>query len=493
MKKLFKEHDLVKIISLILLLIIVLSWIIPTGSFSTGGSFVDGEVGQLGLASIFYGFSYALQNYYMQIAFLLVVGIFYGVVSKTSGYKEMVNRLAKFGKNKEIIISLVISFIIAVLASMLNNTMVLIVFMPFLITVLRKMGLSKISALATTFGSILVGVLGVTIGTEGLDAFVSYLTYAGSDVTILTELAVRIGIFVLAYVLFSFFNVMAIKKSLNGEGAKEDLQDDAFYVEDDSKKKKHKIWPIVTCFVIVFIFMVLGFTYWNTSLTGTTIFGIEIFEEFHEKMMEVELGGIPIFQALLGGVSNVLQADIAPAFGSWYLFDFSIVIGIMTVIIAFVSRMKFNDFFANAWDGIKKMVRPTLYLVLAYLVFVFIYWSPFIPTIVNAVGELVDGFNPFIGTIQAMIASFFNTDFAFIGYTYAYYVGSFSGVEGNVMFLIFTTIYGLIQFITPISVFLLFGLSYMKIPYKKWLSYIWKFFVGMLVCLLVIFALLAYL
>ena len=165
----------------------------------------------------------------------------------------------------------------------------------------------------------------------------------------------------------------------------------------------------------------------------------------------------------------------------------------MTVIIAFVSRMKFNDFFANAWDGIKKMVRPTLYLVLAYLVFVFIYWSPFIPTIVNAVGELVDGFNPFIGTIQAMIASFFNTDFAFIGYTYAYYVGSFSGVEGNVMFLIFTTIYGLIQFITPISVFLLFGLSYMKIPYKKWLSYIWKFFVGMLVCLLVIFALLAYL
>ena len=61
------------------------------------------------------------------------------------------------------------------------------------------------------------------------------------------------------------------------------------------------------------------------------------------------------------------------------------------------------------------------------------------------------------------------------------------------MLVIYTTIYGLVQFVTPISVFLLFGLSYMNIPYKKWLKYIWKFFVGMLVCLLVIFTLLAYL
>ena len=36
MKKMFKEHDLVKIIGIMLLLVVVLSWIIPTGTFSSG-------------------------------------------------------------------------------------------------------------------------------------------------------------------------------------------------------------------------------------------------------------------------------------------------------------------------------------------------------------------------------------------------------------------------------------------------------------------------
>ena len=80
-----------------------------------------------------------------------------------------------------------------------------------------------------------------------------------------------------------------------------------------------------------------------------------------------------------------------------------------------------------------------------------------------------------------------------MSFSLAPYLASFSGAEGNLILVIFTTIYGLVQFITPISVFLLFGLSYMNIPYKKWLKYVWKFLLCMFVCLLVIFTLLAYL
>ena len=77
-----------------LLLVVVLSWIIPTGTFSSGATFTEGEMGRLGLGHLFYGFSYAIQNYAIQIGFLLMVGVFYGVVSKTEDYKEFVNRLA---------------------------------------------------------------------------------------------------------------------------------------------------------------------------------------------------------------------------------------------------------------------------------------------------------------------------------------------------------------------------------------------------------------
>lgn len=484
MKKFFKEHDLVKILSLMLLLIVICSWIIPTGSFGTGGAFTESEeLGRIGLVHFFYGFTFAIQNYSIQIAFLLMVGIFYGVISKTDGYKALVLRLAKFFKGREIVVALVLSFVIAGLSSILNNTFVMIVFMPFLITVLRRMNFSKMSAFATTFGSILVGVLGATIGTEGLLGFIQYMGYVGSEITFETELWVRVGIFALAYILFNFFNVTAIKK-LDKKVLKEE-NDDLFQVEEP-KKKRVKVWPIIVCLVIVFVYAVLGFLSW------TEVFELELFTTFHEKVMSVAIGDFEIFKALLGTTLPNMSYDLVTEFGTWYLFTYSIVLGVITAIVAIVSRMKLNDFFANAWDGIKKFLRPTLFILLAYMVFVFLYWSPIMPTVLNQIGGLSSSFNPFVSSLQAFLGSIFNSDLAYLGYSLSYYLGSFSGNEGNVLFLIYSTIYGLVQFVTPISVFLLFGLSYMDIPYKNWLKYIWKFFVGMLLCLLVIFALLTW-
>lgn len=492
MKKMFKEHDLVKIIGIMLLLVVVLSWIIPTGTFSSGATFTEGEMGRLGLAHLFYGFSYAIQNYAIQIGFLLMVGVFYGVVSKTEGYKEFVNRLVNIFKGKEIIVSLIISFIIVLLTSVLNNTFVLIVFMPVLITILRKLGLDKISSFAITFGSMLVGVLGATIGTEGLDAFINYIGYGGSEVTLTTELGIRVGIAFLAYALYSFFNYLYIKKLASTKKSNEEEKDDAFYVEDSKKKGKTKIWPVALMFGVLFVLAVLGFVYWNKSTgSGTKIFGLEIFDNFFEWLEDIKIGDVAIISSLFGGEALPnMSAKLFPEFGSWYLFTYSIFLAIIVLIVKFVSKMKFNDMLTNAYEGIKVMIKPTLFLILAYMMFVLLYWSPILTTILNEVGKLSSSFNPFVVSLQAFIASIFNTDFAYIGYSLSYAIGSFTGTEGNIAFLIYTTIYGLVQFVTPISVFLLFGLSYMDIPYKKWLGYIWKFFAVMLAGLLIIFAIL---
>ena len=492
MKKMFKEHDLVKIIGIMLLLVVVLSWIIPTGTFSSGATFTEGEMGRLGLAHLFYGFSYAIQNYAIQIGFLLMVGVFYGVVSKTEGYKEFVNRLVNIFKGKEIILSLIISFIIVLLTSVLNNTFVLIVFMPVLITILRKLGLDKISSFAITFGSMLVGVLGATIGTEGLDAFINYIGYGGSEVTLTTELGIRVGIAFLAYALYSFFNYLYIKKLASTKKSNEEEKDDAFYVEDSKKKGKTKIWPVALMFGVLFVLAVLGFVYWNKSTgSSTKIFGLEIFDNFFEWIEDVKIGDVAIISSLFGGEALPnMSAKLFPEFGSWYLFTYSIFLAIIVLIVKFASKMKFNDMLTNAYEGIKVMIKPTLFLILAYMMFVLLYWSPILTTILNEVGKLSSSFNPFVVSLQAFIASIFNTDFAYIGYSLSYAIGSFTGTEGNIAFLIYTTIYGLVQFVTPISVFLLFGLSYMDIPYKKWLGYIWKFFAVMLAGLLIIFAIL---
>ncbi len=482
MKKMFKEHDLVKLVSMLLLLVVILTWIIPTGSFGRDAVFTDGEMLRIGLVHLGYGMSFAISSNYMQIAFLVMVGIFYGVISHTEGYKALVARLAKFGKGKETGVVLGVSLLTALSTSILNNTIVLLIFMPFLVTVLRRIGLSKLTAFASTFGAMLVGLLGATIGTEGLTGFVSYISY-NSEITMTTELAVRIGILTLGYILHSIILLALMKKE--AKKAKEEKEDDVFAVEEPKKKNK-KIWPTVVAFGTLLVFMVLAYVSWD-------IFDIEVFSNFHEKILGVTIGEFEVFRNIFGIIIPNIEADIVVEFGKWYLFNYIVVIAFVTLFVAIVSKMKLNDFLSNAWEGMKKIAKPTAFLIFAYMIFIVLYWSPIVPTIINELGKLTDSFNPFVASLQALIAGFFNSDLAYVGFSLSYYITSFAEEEANIMYLIFTLIHGLVQFITPISIFLLFGLSYMDIPYKKWMGYIWKFVVGMFICLLVIFTLLTYL
>lgn len=485
MKKFFKEHDLVKIIIGMLLFVVLLTWIIPTGGYITEAEFTSGEIQRIGLMHIMYGFVYAVQNFSIQIVFLAFVGIFYGVLSHTDGYKKLVERLAKSGKGKEIVFTICISLIVAFVTSILTNSFVVLLFLPFLIHVLRKMGLNRLSTFATTFGAMLIGILGATYGTDGVNAFVTYLTYGGSEVTITTSLFIRFGILLFAFILFSFFNVMYLKKQLKKKN-EEKLEEDKFAL-GEVKNKKAKVWPIALMMVLLFIFGILGFVDWNTN------FGLEIFDEFHEWFMGLSIGEVPIFEAIIGESLDALGTSLATAFGTWYLFTYTLVIAIITVILAFVSKMKSNEFFTYVGEGFKMVLRPIVLLILTYTVFVFIYWSPIVPTIIHFIGGLSDSFNPFVAGLQAIVGSFFNSDLGYLGYSLSYLLGNYTGNEGNVLFVIYTTLYGLVAFITPVSMFLIFGLSYLNIPYKKWIQYIWKFILAMLVALFIIFALLAYL
>ena len=126
MKKLFKEHDLLKTILILLVVIVLMTWFIPYGEFGSSAVFSEGEVTPIGIAHLFYGLIYSMNNYAVQIAFILLIGMFYGVAVKTEGYKALVAKISKAFKGKEIPFALAVSFVITVLASILNNTYILL-------------------------------------------------------------------------------------------------------------------------------------------------------------------------------------------------------------------------------------------------------------------------------------------------------------------------------------------------------------------------------
>ena len=472
MKKFFEKHDLVKITLLAIAFVFVLTWLIPSGVYQSGS--VTGELERTGIADLFLGGMTSVSFFLQQILYLLFIGAFYGILIKTDGYKKLVEKLANKMKGHEIPFIVIISLIIAGFTSITTNVFAIMLFIPLIINIIHKMKLDNVTAFATTFGSILIGVLGATYGTEGLTSFVYYLTMY-TTVTMDVEIMVRAGILLLAFILFNFFNITHTKKVLTSKKSLEE-QTEMFEVEE-SKKKNAKVWPIALGFIVMFATVVLGFVDWQNS------FGITAFTEFHTWLTGLAIGEHTIIAYILG--------NNAVSFGSWQLYHVLAVMGIVLAILAFIYRVNLDNMIEGFSEGVKKMMKPVGLMVLIYIIFIFMYWSPIVPTIVNwFVGDV---FNPFLSTLAAAISSLFHSDFGYTGYALGGLLTTYDGDSFNIAYVIYTSINGLVSLFAPTSVVLMAGLSYCNISYKKWFSYIWKFLVGMLVCLLVIFALLTYL
>ena len=175
---------------------------------------------------------------------------------------------------------------------------------------------------------------------------------------------------------------------------------------------------------------------------------------------------------------------------------------IFTVIIAVCYRIKANEFFDCAKRGIKKFLVPSLCIVGAYALMIIVYHpsyaqSSYIATIVNRLLTLTDGFNIATMTLSSLLLNIFHTDLGFTGFVFGniQMYGNFLITEYadyiNPVYTMLTSLYGFVQFFIPTSIILGIGLVSLKVNYKDWLKYIWRFLVGMFICLLIIFILMS--
>lgn len=473
-KKMFEKHDLLKIVLVAVLVTIVLSWIIPYGYFS-GTEYSDYGLGRQGLADILLSGVYSANFFLQQLLFVAFIGIFYGVISKTSGYKALVSNVAKKFKGKEKLFVLLASLFVTLLTTLLTQSFVVLIFVPLIISIASRLNLDKITAFLCTFGSMLVGILGATYGTEGLNYFISYLNYY-KQVTVTLEIGIRAGILAIAFIVFNIFTMLHVKKVLASK-KNENKIEDLFEVEESNKKVK--TWPMAFFFLVTLVFVILGYVNWNGN------FGITVFDEFHTWLTGLKIGEYTVIKYILG--------NNAVAFGAWELYTINIVLAIILFLSLIIYKVNFDNFIDNALEGLKKVIKPMALLLLVYVIFVIIYWSPFTVTISNWILKFSKGFNPFLATISAFVSSLFHIDFGYTGYVLGDFMVNYFGSSFDIAFVIYVVTNGLVQIISPTSVFVILGLSYLNIPYGKWIKHIWKFFVVMLVILLAIFAVLAYL
>ena len=583
MKKFFEKHSLGKLLAIFFILAFVLTWIVPTGSFN-GAEYVAGEKVRLGLADLGNLLYFMIYMSIDKVLFLLVLGVFYGILQKIPAYNNLVLKIANKIKGKEILFAVISSVLIAVLTSFSFTSFGVLVFVPFIISIILNAKMDKMTAFMVTFGSILVGTLGATFGTDGFYWLNSYITQQSTLNFMKIDVWYRVLVLVVSLILFNFFTIIHIKNVLKKNV--NESKNDVFEVE--SKKSKESYIPLIVLMSIILIITVLGIIDWNGN------FGITTFNSFHEWLTSLSIGKND-FKL----IASILGSSLAPFgnqlsdYAKFNLYSLDALLLVFSLLLIIIYRIDFTKFKDAALNGLKKMGKVSLLVVAAYSVYIIFYFSPMMSTIThnliktdgrpdinidykgsgiaffnldkdndqkadfNLVNDATknksctincdtdgdgwpDAYLDFDGdgkiteadetiektyskssntstlnydsdqdgypnvnvdtdfsiaktTLAAFITHIFHNDMVYTGYTTSGYMLQAFGANINLIVFIFVAMFGFVAFIAPTSIILVAGLTYTDVDYKDYIKYIWKFALGMLLCLLLIFILMRYL
>lgn len=452
-----KKSDKVLIILLFIVAIAVLSWIIPQGFFSYG-VYSGMDTVRAGIFDVFIQIIFAVYYNYVDILFILLVGGCYGVISKTKAYRKLVDKTAKLIKGKEHIAMIVTTFVVSLYTSIGDQLLPMFIFVPFIISVFLRNGKDRLTAIAASFGGILVGFVGATFSTYAYD-------YIGESTGLVINslIGLKFIVYFLSLILFNVFAILHMRKTK----VVDDTEYDLFLPEElnESKvkaSKKTKVWPLLLVAGILFVLVILGQINWEGSF-GVTKFS-EAFTKFESAF---KIADIPLFSTLLGSQFT--------AFGQWdNLLVLTFLVVVATVVIALIDKMKFSDFVLRFDVGIKKLLRVAIIYGLVQTIYVMTVNFQWLPTIINKL--LGSGsFSILTILIVSFIAALFLINPGYGNKIYGYYLSANMGERLADSVVIWHLGHAFAAIIAPTSLIVLLALTYLDIPYKKWFKYIWKY------------------
>jgi len=457
-----KNKNLLKTLGITILVVILLTWILPSSTFD-GYNVTKGIIVPTGIWDIFSAIGVTIAYFWQPGVFLLFVGGLYGVLRSTGALAGVVNKVKQMAKGNEKIFLLITLAIFMKTTAFTGVSFPLIVFVPLFIAIILAMGYSKLLALLCTVGSIIIGSLSTINNTYINEVLhingLSYFWY-------------KIALLVLSLVLTGFYvwKTAEMKKGRKSENVTEEMK----FLDEESTKQGAKLWPAFTAFGLLYVVFILGLTSW------TQIFGTEMFMKWHSTIMDIKIGNFHIFQ-------NILGQTIVP-FGQWNIVECITVIGLITLILVFIYKVKMKDMLTNFLNGVKKALPIAALVVLINVVVIFTLNSGFYATVINYLINLTDKMNAIIMAINVFFGSILTVDKLYV----SNYLLNISSVLINdqsampLLMMITQTMYGVAMLIAPTSLVLIAGLAYLEVPYTSWLKYIWRLLLFILVLVIAI-------
>ena len=479
MKKI-KKFGFVAPILIVLLLVVITSY------------FVEGRSGisYIAIGDLLIDYVQSYYYFFDTILFILTVGGLYGALNKVSAYKKLVKSIASKVEARKQLFVIISTIVFVLLTSIGGFNLLALIFIPFVISIILLLGYDKLVALSSTVVATMVGIIGGLFFSfrDGTNQYASSFTTFDKVVglkNIWENVFPKVLLLVLGTGLLIFFIIKHIKSVSEGEKINSLSNDDVFFIQTKTRTGKAieedyssvKVWPFIVFGCLLFVILVLGYMPWNS------LFGFDCFNKFHTWLTGLKIGKYVVFTSLIS--KNIT------ALGNWgdmgsYLMAI-VCISLFLLIIKLIYRVRFKDLTNGFVYGVKKMVPGAMILALAYTVLVAAYNNGFIEAVITNAGDSF-GDNVIVASLITIIGSIINVDVFYIvaGVIFPI-VGTLTDkADLNVYATLFQSFYGLIQICGPTSIMLIIGLSYLDVPYSKWLKYIWRFVLELFILIFIV-------
>ena len=444
------------IIILLLFILGIVSHLLPQATF-VNDEIVNGS-GVIGakLSDVLMSPILGFQDAVGVCIFVMMLGAYLAVVTKTGALESGIKVLIKKLKGKELLLIPILMFIFSIGGTAYGMLEETVGFYALLSATMVAAGMDTIVASATILLGAGVGVLGSTVNPFAVGAAVDALP-EGIVVNQGIIIAIGVALWIVSYIIATLFVMSYAKKVKADKGStflslqEQKAMEKRYGKEEiDEKvsltgKQKITLW----IFGLSFLIMILGFIPWED-------FGVTIFNNFTGWLVGTPIGG-------------------------WYFDEASLWFLIITILLCIINGFSEKETVDTFVDGADDMVGVILIIALArgasvlmgithldnYIIYNAAEWLRGVPAILYApCSYLLHVLLSVLVPSSSGIASLSTPIMGPLTYQLGF------SVETNIMILVAAN--GLVNLITPTCGAIMGGLALARVEYSTWLKWAWK-------------------
>ena len=401
--------------------------------------------------------------------FVLIVGGFLGVITKTGALDAGVGALVKKLKGKEIYLIPVLMFIFSLGGTSYGMAEESLAFYALITATMMAAGFDPLVGSAIVLVGCGIGCLGSTVNPFAIGAAISAAGAAGVEINQGTTIILGIALWIIPLIISILYVMNYAKKVYNDKGksilskaelnaAKETFSNNYQSVVELTGKQKLTLILVVFTFVV----MIAGVVPWSD-------FGVTIFD-------------------------NTGWFNGAPL-GSWWFPELTVWFFIMSVVIGLLSRMPEDDIVSSFISGASDMVGVALVIGISRGISFMMANSGLDLYILDKASNMLSG-------VPGMLFA----NMAYVIYiALSFLIPSTSGLASvsipifaplaqnlniapEIVIAAFVAGSGIVNLITPTSGVVMGGLAISKVQYSTWVKFISKLLLLIFIATVIILA-----